>query len=106
MNELEKAIRDFHDRVSEAELSLDAMNETLSMAPESKLCTAIWALVGAYKDALGKAYGIEGWLEWWWLECRLGQNPLKAAVSGEQLRTISTVDDLVALILDDLAQSA
>lgn len=105
MKKVEQAIRDFHDRVTEIERVTDVLKSVMSMAPESDLYSAIWALIGGYKDAIGDAYNIDGWLEWWWLECNLGSNPMQAAVAGEELRTIATVDDLVRLILDDLAQS-
>lgn len=105
MEKVEKAIRDFHERVSEIESVTDAMSEVLSMAPECALHSAILALIGGYRDALGAAYSIDGWLEWWWLECGLGSKPMRAGLAGEELRAIATIDDLVRLICDDLAQA-
>jgi len=102
---VEKAIREFHERVSDIERVTDVLNSVLSMVPESDLNSAIWALIGGYKDALGEAYSIDGWLEWWWLECNLGEKPMQAGLPGEELRTIATVDDLILLVCDDLAQS-
>ena len=105
MEKAEKQIREFHARVTEIERVTDAMNSFLSMTPESVLNAAIWALVGGYTDAIDAAYNIGGWLEWWWLECRLGKNPMQAGLAGEELRTISTIDDLVRLICDDIAKT-
>lgn len=102
---VEKAVREFHERVTEVERVIDALNQSLMMQPESELCSSVWALVGGYKDALGAAYSIDPWLEWWWLECGLGTKPMQAGLAGEELRTIATVDDLVQLILDDLIKS-
>lgn len=102
---IEKAIRDFHDRVSDIERVTDAMNAILMTSPESDFNSALRAVVGAYKEALDEAYNIGSWLEWWWLECGLGNKPMQASLAGEELRTIATIDDLVALILDDLKQS-
>lgn len=102
---VEKAVREFHERVSEIERVTDVLNSVLSMVPESDLNQAIWALIGGYKDALGEAYSIDSWLEWWWLECGLGRNPMQAGLAGEEFRDILTLDDLVQLILDDLAKS-
>lgn len=103
---VEKAIRDFHDTVSEAEAVMGELNEVLGMSPDSRLYSAVWALGGALKDALDAAYGIGGWLEWWWLECSLGRNPMQAGWEGAEMRTITTVDDLVRLIIDDLERAA
>lgn len=102
---VEKAVREFHERVSEIERVTDVLNSVLSMVPESDLNSAIWALIGGYKDALGEAYSIDSWLEWWWLECGLGRNPMQARLKDEDFRTIATVDDLVLLVCDDLAKS-
>lgn len=106
MEKVEKAIREFHERVTEVERVIDALNTVLSMPPECDLYSTIWALIGGYKDALGDAYCIDVWLEWWWLECGLGGKPMQAAPAGGELRTIATIDDLVRLICDDLAQAA
>jgi len=102
---IEKAIRDFHNRVGDIERVTDALNAVLMGHPESDFNMALWAVVGAYKDALDEAYSIGSWLEWWWLECSLGNNPMQAGLAGEELRTIATIDDLVTLVLDDLKQS-
>ena len=106
MQAVEQAIRDFHERVTDAEKVLDALDDVFSWSPDSQMFKVFSALVGGYVSALGAAYHIEGWLEWWWIECRLGKNPLRAASVGEEMRTISTVDDLVSLVLLDLAKSA
>ncbi len=103
MEKVKKAIREFHDRVIEFERVIAVLNGVVDMQPESALNTAAWDLIGGYKDALGAAYHIDGWLEWWWLECNLGNNPMKAKLSGGELRTISTLDDFVKLVCDDLA---
>lgn len=102
---VEKAVREFHERVSEIERVTDVLNSVLSMVPESDLNSAIWALIGGYKDALGEAYGIDSWIEWWWLECGLGSHPMQARLPGEEFRTIATVDDLVRIVCDDLLKS-
>jgi hypothetical protein len=101
--QIEKAVRDFHERVMEVEQLMGALNEVLSIQPEAPINHAIWSLIGGYRDALGAAYSIDGWLEWWWLECGLGSTPLHAAPAGGQTRTIATIDDFVRLVLDDVA---
>ena len=104
MEAIEKAVRDFHDRVYEVEHVTARLGDVLSIPPDAPLTTAIWQLIGGYRDALGAAYGIEGWLDWWWIECNLGGTPMDAAPVGGEMRKISTVDDLVRLVCDDLAK--
>lgn len=99
---VEKAVREFHERVTEIERVFDTLNSVLSIRPESDLHNAINSLIGGYISALGAAYNIDGWLEWWWLECNLGDHPMQAALAGEELRTIATIDDLVKLICDEI----
>jgi len=105
VEKVEKAIRQFHERVTEIERITDLLNSALMMAPESGLNAAIWALIGGYKDALGDAYFIDEWLEWWWMECNLGAKTMQAGLLGEEMRTIATLEDFIRLVCDDLARS-
>jgi len=100
-----QAVREFHATVREVEEVMDALNDVLGTHPESKLSAAVWAVVGRYKSALDDAYGIGGWLEWWWLECRLGSNPLRARLQGEEMRIVANVDELVTLVVSDAEQA-
>lgn len=99
---VEAAILEFHQIVANTEAVMSSLDALLEQAPDSALKTAVWSAVGAYSRALDEAYGIGGWLDWWWLECDLGARPMRAGLKGEQLRNISTPDDLVRLVLDDL----
>jgi hypothetical protein len=101
-NKVEKSIREFHYRVTEIERVTDVLSSVLSMTPECELYSGIWALIGGYRDALGASYSVDGWLDWWWMECRLGLSPLRASPAGGELRMVSTIDDFVKLVLDDL----
>lgn len=98
----EHAIRQFHERAAGARDVLDSLDNVLSLTPESPLFEAMWALVGGYIEALGASFHIDGWMEWWWSECLLGEKPMKAGLPGQELREIATVDDLVQLVLADL----
>lgn len=97
---IEKAIRDFHERAVEVEAVADALGELVGMQPESRVMTALFGTLGDYMRALGEPLGIDGWLEWWWLECGLGEHPKQAKLPGEALRDINTLDDMVALMID------
>lgn len=102
MNKIGIAIRRFHEVVADMESVIDDLKKPLRMEPDAPLCEACWHLIGAYKDALDAKYAIGGWLEWWWLDCDLGDKPRFATPSGGVRRDIATIDDLVQLILEDL----
>lgn len=98
-------MRLWHQRVRALKEELSALIDLLQMAPEAPLNEAAWGLVGGYIAALDARWGIGGWLEWWWHECKLGDRPLEAGIVGEPMRTIRTIDDLIAIVTDDLAQA-
>lgn len=102
---LAEAIRNWHERLYAWEQQLGALRDLLQMAPEAPLNEAGWALAGGYVTALDSRWSIAGWLEWWWHECRLGGTPQRAGLVGEPLRTITTIEDLIAIVADDLAQA-
>lgn len=90
------AIRDFHERAQAASTAMEKLHDAIDMAPESPLYQTMWGLVGGYIAALDAAFHIGGWLEWWWEECRLGDNPNKAGLPGEAMRLIENLDDVAA----------
>lgn len=97
---MESEIREWHERMFAAEETMARIDGALCLIPESPLHESFWALCGGYIAALDNHYSIGGWLEWWWNECRLGDHPMKAALPGEELREIKTIDDFVRLISD------
>lgn len=103
MDEMARAIRNFCERVAEIERVVGVLDEVFGMQPECALHSAVYALAGGYQATLDSTYGLAGWLEWWWLECGLGSRPLQASPAGGKLRLITTVDDLVQLILEHRA---
>lgn len=72
----------------------------LTSAVDSPLNEAIWAVQQAYTAAIAELVGDEElWLEWWWHECDLGNDPQQASsASGEPLAMIDTIEKLAALI--------
>lgn len=100
--EITRALREFHERIGALDETYDQLHGLVGIDPEAPLANAIWAVAGGWQRALDTAYGLGGWLEWWWLECALGAKPKSVRLPGEEERTIATVDDLVAVVLDDL----
>lgn len=102
LSDLDRHVREFHERGRHAEDLISELDTVLSLDAESPLRQSTYALIGGYRNALDAAFHIGGWLDWWWLECGFGNNPLQASPAGGQLRLIETVDDLVALVAEDI----
>ena len=94
---MEQAIRTWYATVKATGEAVDALNNIVGCSPESPMSQAIYAMVIAYTDAVQDAHGLDTWLEWYWLECEMGETPLSASIGDEPLREIATVDDLIAL---------
>lgn len=103
-DKIRNAVLRWNELVCDIETALDNLRDTVGLNPEAPLPTAAWALAGGYMDALDVAYGIGGWLEWWWHECRLGENPMQAGFDGK-VRLVATIEDLIGIILEDLART-
>lgn len=87
----------------ELEEAIYVLNLSLGSNPESSLMKAINALQELATKQAAELVGVsQDWLDAWWLECNFGDKPLQAGLVGEELRTITTLEELMKLILDDL----
>lgn len=85
----------------ELDAQMDSLMSLVGVAPESPLPAAIYKLQRAYTRAVSDLLGIsDEWLEVWWLEYNHGERPMKAGLKGEPLRNITTLAELLALVLD------
>lgn len=100
-SDVDAAVRAWHERCVDLEARIDQLDEAVGLEPDSPLRGAVWALIGGYIGALDRAYAIGGWLSWWWEDCQLGAQ--SGVLPGTPARTVETVDQLVAAILEDLA---
>ena len=96
-----EAIHTWHQRVITLEAEVEALDRVVGCSPESPLHVAIYGILEAYTDAVQDAHGLSDWLNWWWLECDMGQNHLSASIGDEPLREIATVEDLIKLCEKD-----
>ena len=94
---MEQAVRTWHATAKATGEAVDELNNVIGCSPESPLSQAIYAMVIAYTDAVQDAHGLGDWLNWYWLECEMGTEPLSASIGDEPLREIATVEDLIAL---------
>jgi len=98
-------LREWHESMVEFEEQMDALNALTGCTPESPLSSAAYRMAAQSIRALDAAYNIGGWLDWWWLECGLGANPMKAKLPNEDERLISSIEDLIQLLADEMAIS-
>lgn len=96
------AITRFHNLATNAMRVLGAVDDLIGIEPESILNSIVTRLIDGYISALGDAYAVHGWLDWWAWECRFGANPLGAQVGENPIHEVATVDDLIALVLETL----
>ena len=95
--ETKDAIQTWHATVKAVGEAVDVLNNVVGCSPESPLSQSIYAMVIAYTGAVQEAHGLDTWLEWYWRECAMGENPMSASIGDEPLREIATVEDLIAL---------
>lgn len=105
MQQIAEDVRKFHDRATEFEARMDAIAELLWMSPECPIRQAAWGVIGGYIGGLDRAWNIGSWLKWWWQELNLGEKPGEAGLTGEEMRSIRTIEDLIQIIQDDLRAS-
>lgn len=99
-------LRQWQDAMQAAELQMDALSELTGINPEAPLFETIYNLMGlATRQAADLTGASLEWLEPWWLEHDFGARPMQAGLHGEPLRTLSTIEELVQLIADDLTAS-
>lgn len=85
----------WENAIKEADANFDPVVDMLSLAPESRLCQAVWRT----QEALTKTTSLllddgENWLSWFWLENDMGRKGLMAGSEAVK-RPIRTLEDLV-----------
>lgn len=97
----------WQERMQACEVATDDLIALTMASPESPLIDAIYSVMGLATRQAADLVGCgDDWLTAWWLEHRFGERPMQAGLTGEPLRDISTLDDLLALICDDEAKEA
>lgn len=100
--EVVRRLHEWQDAMRDMEGALDGLRTLTGCEPESPLVSGVLALQGLATRQTAELIGTAPeWLETWWLEHNFGERPLRAGLVGEPLRTISTLEELVALIVED-----
>lgn len=75
-NEIACALEMWRGRREELDDQLDALRAVLNPTPENPLCDAIEEVWIGYTVTLSQIIGDTGeWLQWYWLECQMGNKP-------------------------------
>lgn len=77
-DQVTESIREWMERVQEADRQVNSIGELFGdLDYAAPLPGAVSALAGGYAKALGRVIGDEGeWLEYFWIDCAFGANPL------------------------------
>lgn len=87
-------VRRWYETMIEFERQCSAFSDLTMAHPESPFVRAINVMAGEHTTAVDPG----GDCAWFWLECDLGRNPLKASKADGEERTIKTVEDLIWLM--------
>jgi hypothetical protein len=88
--------------VREIEAVDDALEELTGREPEGRLTTAMWAAVGAYAETLETLLigsSANTWLEWYWVENRMGERGLTVATDAGE-RAITSIEALADFLME------
>ena len=92
----------WQERMQACESATTQLVSLTGAAPESPLIDSIYSVMGlATRQAADLIGCADEYLAAWWLEHQFGLSPMRAGPVGEPLRTICTLDDLLALICDE-----
>lgn len=96
------ALETWQATMRDVEAGYRELRRTLGSDPDAPLPAAISAMQSDYTASVAARCRVSAdWLEAWWLECDLGERPLRAGIVGEPVRTITSLAELLALIIDD-----
>ena len=84
-------------RIIDAILLHEKTLAPLKLIPESPVNESFYAMVRYNLEGFSEDH--RGWIEWYFWECDFGRKPQKAALQGEEMRPVDTVDKLVDFML-------
>jgi len=96
-------LTEWQERMQACDRALAELSAVVGSSPEGPLQSAVSALMGMLTAQVAQRCGFGGeWLEAWWIEHQFGARPMQAGLVGEPMRDLRTLDDLLALIVDDI----
>lgn len=105
VDEIRAILDKWQARMIEADTNLDALMSMMMASPESDFFGAMYAMMGAYTEAIARIVGDDcDWLSWWWLDCAFGSSGCREITMqrehGGEPRQIDTTEDLAKLLYD------
>ena len=89
--------------MKECDARMDQLAELSGPVVESPLGNAVYGLMGEYTKTVAEMIGWDhSTLEDWWCSNNFGERPMKIGFSGEELRSIDSIEALADFIIDDL----
>ena len=97
--EILKRITDWQTAQKALTAKLDALTAIIDCQYDSPLLESMRAVADAHTKAVAELVGdTGGWLEWWELECWMGDKPMSASKSGGKFRKVTNLKILAGLI--------
>ena len=102
MTNFETEIKEFHEKAKNLENFFRKLNSVIDITPESELFKVSYDILQNYCLLVEEKYKISGWLEWGWLECKLGDKPLGVSINNGEFKPTQTIDDLIIILNEQL----
>lgn len=91
----------------ECELRMDQLAALVGPVVDSPIGDSVYRVMGAYtKQVADVIEWCDETLESWWIDHNFGERPMGIGFPGEELRMISTVEELSSFIAEDLKRAA
>lgn len=99
--EIEKRLVEWQAVQKALEAKLDALTALIDCQYDSPLLVAMHRVADAHTVAVAEIIGdTAGWLDWWRLECWMGDKPLSASKGDGKFRVVKSLKQLAGLIAE------
>jgi|SRR5690625_586718 len=95
-----KYVEDFTKSAQAMTATYNDLYKLTRMAPESSLAKGIVDPVSAHAKALDDFFGGK-WIDYWWLECELGDHPMHVIIKGKKF-CVNSARTLAMVIYHDM----
>lgn len=104
---IRSALKRWHEAMHECDTRMDQLADIAGQIVESPLGDAVYHVMGEYTKAVADLIDWdESALSDWWLSHQFGERPMNIGLPGEEMQTLSDIDQLADFIIADLARIA
>ncbi len=94
-------LADWQKHHAAVETMMAGIKRHMGLDQDGKMFVTVWAVFGAYTDALAVEIGdYFEWLDWYRFETDMGKRSKKCIVNGKSKR-VKTLSELCAVIIDE-----